>query len=198
VHRLGLRVVSVIVPIYFLGYGCSWHDSKFNHVQNMDGKCVLAEGTVLLPDDNSCRDSARYWYDCTPYRCIPHLSCEDGERPDCGRRHLCPGVSGHRFFFWVFIPIVSFAFTMLVATWYYRRSGHATGTNCLPGDGRPKFGASNAGVIETLTSVHWVSSSSIPSPVNTGHCLIYTACWICAYHVLKLCLSVVFACFVRP
>jgi hypothetical protein len=70
---------------------------------------MLTEGTVPLPDDDSCHGSAQYWYERTPYRRVAHLSCDDGERPDRGRRHL-----------WVFIL---FAFTMLVSTWttwYYR------------------------------------------------------------------------------
>jgi len=51
--------------------------------------------------------------------------------------------------------MVPFAFTTLVATWYYKRSGLATGTIRLPGDGRPGFGASDAGFVETLASVPW-------------------------------------------
>lgn len=116
---------------------------------------MLVEGTQPLPDDDSCRGNEQYWYERTPYRRIPHSSCEDGERPDRGRRHLCPGVSGHGFFFWAFVLMVPFAFTTLIATWYYKRSGLATGTIRLPGDGRPRFGASDAGFVETLASVPW-------------------------------------------
>jgi len=130
-------------------------ECEFNHVRNVAGECVLVEDTQSLPDDDSCRGGAEYWYERTPYRRIPHSSCEDGERPDRGRRHLCPGVSGHGFFFWLFVLVVPFAFTVLVATWYYKRSGRATGTIRLPGDGRPRFGASDAGVVETLASVPW-------------------------------------------
>jgi hypothetical protein len=64
-------------------------------------------------------------------------------------------VAGHGFFFWAFVIMVPFAFTALVATWYYKRSGRATGTIRLPGDGLPRFGASDAGVVETLASVPW-------------------------------------------
>jgi hypothetical protein len=116
---------------------------------------VLVEGTQPLSDDDSCRNGAEYWYERTPYRRIPHSSCEDGERPDRGRRHLCPGVAAHGAFFWLFVVMIPFAFTMLIATWYYKRSGRATGTIRLPGDGRPKFGASDAGFVETLASVPW-------------------------------------------
>jgi hypothetical protein len=96
-----------------------------------------------------------YWYERTPYRRIPHSSCEDGERPDRGHRHLCPGMAAHGAFFWLFVIMIPFAFTMLVALWYYKRSGRATGMIRLPGDGRPKFGASDAGFVETLASVPW-------------------------------------------
>jgi hypothetical protein len=51
--------------------------------------------------------------------------------------------------------MVPFAFTVLVATWYYKRSGLATGTIRLPGDGRPRFSTSDAGVVATLASVPW-------------------------------------------
>lgn len=122
---------------------------------NADGKCVLVEGTKPLPDDDSCRGGAEYWYERTAYRRIPHSSCEDGERPDRGRRHYCPGISGHGFFFWTFVLIVPFAITWLVASWYYKRSGLATGTIRLPGDRRPRFGASDAGFVETLASIPW-------------------------------------------
>ncbi|KAI0262354.1 Oligoxyloglucan reducing end-specific cellobiohydrolase [Gloeopeniophorella convolvens] len=130
-------------------------ECEFNHVRDADGKCVLVEGTQPLPNDDSCRAGAQYWYERTPYRRIPHSSCEDGERPDQGPRHLCPGIAAHGPFFWLFVLIIPFAFTALVAMWYYKRSGLATGTIRLPGDGRPKFGASDAGVVDTLASVPW-------------------------------------------
>ncbi|KAF8489623.1 hypothetical protein F5888DRAFT_1892821 [Russula emetica] len=97
---------------------------EFNHVRNADDKCVLVEGTKPLPGDDSWRGGAEYWYERTANRRIPHSSCEDGERPDRGRRHYCPGVSSHGFFFfWTFVLIVPFAFTWLVGSWYYKRSG---------------------------------------------------------------------------
>jgi hypothetical protein len=64
-------------------------------------------------------------------------------------------VAAHGAFFWLFVIIIPFAFTTLVALWYYKRSGRATGMIRLPGDGRPKFGASDAGFVETLASVPW-------------------------------------------
>ena len=131
--------------------------SEFNHVRNANGDCVLVEGTKPLPDDDSCRGNDDYWYERTPYRRIPHSSCEDGERPDRGRRHLCPGVAAHGMLFWFFVLLVPFAFTTLVAMWYYKRSGRATGTIRLPGSDqqRPRFAASDAGFVETLASVPW-------------------------------------------
>ncbi|KAH8981343.1 Oligoxyloglucan reducing end-specific cellobiohydrolase [Lactarius akahatsu] len=131
-------------------------ECEFNHVRNADGKCVLVEGTQPRPDDDSCRGGEQYWYERTAYQRIPHSTCEDGERPDRGRRHLCPGVAAHGPFFWLFVLLVPFAFTTLVAMWYYKRSGLATGTIRLPGsDVRPRFGASDAGFVETLASVPW-------------------------------------------
>lgn len=124
-------------------------------MRNAAGECVLVEGTQPLPDDDSCRGDDQYWYERTPYRRIPHSSCEDGERPDHGRRHLCPGVAAHSLLFWLFVIVVPFGFTTLVAMWYYKRSGRATGMIRLPGDARPKFGASDAGFVETLASVPW-------------------------------------------
>lgn len=116
---------------------------------------MLVEGTKPLPNDESCRGDEEYWYERTPYRRIPHSTCEDGERPDRGRRHLCPGVAAHGAFFWLFVLIIPFAFTTLVAMWYYKRSGRATGTIRLPGgETRPHF-ASDAGFVETLASVPW-------------------------------------------
>ncbi|KAH8994731.1 Oligoxyloglucan reducing end-specific cellobiohydrolase [Lactarius hatsudake] len=119
--------------------------SEFNHVRNANGKCVLVEGTQARPDDDSCRGGEQYWYKRTAYQRIPHSTCEDGSRPDRGRRHLCPGVAAHGPFFWLFVLLVPSAIATL-------RSGLATGTIRLPGsDVRPRFGASDAG-FETLTS----------------------------------------------
>ncbi|KAF8264511.1 Oligoxyloglucan reducing end-specific cellobiohydrolase [Lactarius quietus] len=120
-------------------------ECEFNHVRNANGECVLVQGTKPLSDDDSCRGGAQYWYERTPYR---------PARP--GRRHLCPGMAAHGALFWMFVLLVPFAFTALVAMWYYKRSGLATGTIRLPGsDVRPRFATSDAGVVETLKSVPW-------------------------------------------
>ncbi len=57
----------------------------------------------------------------------------------------------------MFVLLIPFAFTTLVARWYYKHSGRATGTIRLPGggDARPRFGASDAGFVETLASIPW-------------------------------------------
>jgi hypothetical protein len=94
---------------------------------NEAGKCALVPGTTPLPDDDSCRDDKDYWYERTAYRKIPYSSCEDGERPDRGPRHLCPGIRAHGALFWWFIISVPFMFTSLIAYWYYRRMGLARG-----------------------------------------------------------------------
>ncbi|KAI0057638.1 Oligoxyloglucan reducing end-specific cellobiohydrolase [Artomyces pyxidatus] len=130
-------------------------ECEFNHVRNAEGQCVLVPGTQPLPDDDSCRNGEDYWYERTPYRRIPHSSCEDGKRPDRGTAHLCPGVKAHGFFFWLFMFTLPFGFTGLVAYWYYRKSGLARGTIRLPGDSRPAFGGSDSGIMGTLASVPW-------------------------------------------
>ena len=84
-------------------------------------------GTEPLPDDMSCLDGQEYWYERTAYRKIPYSSCEDGERPDRGKRHLCPGIKGHGFFFWLMVLFVPAALATLVGYYYYRRSGLARG-----------------------------------------------------------------------
>ncbi|KIM90139.1 hypothetical protein PILCRDRAFT_811868 [Piloderma croceum F 1598] len=129
-------------------------ECEFNHYKNEAGECVLVSGTTPLPDDNSCKDDEDYWYERTAYRKIPYSSCEDGERPDRGLRHLCPGIRAHGPLFWWFIVMIPFMFTALVAYWYYRRMGLARGTIRLPGDSRPSYG-SDAGIISTLASVPW-------------------------------------------
>jgi len=88
---------------------------------------VLVAGTTPLPNDDSCRDDEEYWYERTAYRKIPFSSCEEGDRRDRGERHRCPGIRGHGTLFWGTIALVPFAFTALVAYWYYRRSGLARG-----------------------------------------------------------------------
>jgi hypothetical protein len=79
------------------------------------------------PSDDSCRNGEEYWYERTAYRKIPFSTCEDGIRPDRGPAHLCPGISGHGVFFWLFVLVLPFVFTALVAYWFYRRSGLARG-----------------------------------------------------------------------
>jgi hypothetical protein len=101
--------------------------SEFNYVKDDAGKCVLVPGTTPLPDDDSCRDDEDYWYERTAYRKIPYSSCEDGERPDRGPRHLCFGIRAHGALFWWSIILLPFMFTALVAYWYYRRMGLARG-----------------------------------------------------------------------
>jgi hypothetical protein len=90
--------------------------SDFNHARNANGEFVLVEGTKPLPDDDSCRGSEEYWAHAVPAYYPPHpSSCENGERPDRGRRHLCPGVAAHGLIFWLFVLLVPFAFTTIIS-----------------------------------------------------------------------------------
>lgn len=90
---------------------------------------MLVPGAVALPDDPDaqCRDGDDYWYERTAYRKIPYSTCENGERPDRGKQHVCPGIKAHGAAFWIFVVIIPFAFTSLVGYWYYRRMGLARG-----------------------------------------------------------------------
>lgn len=101
--------------------------SEFNHVKNSNDECVLVQGTTSLPNDESCKNGEQYWYERTAYRLIPYSSCVDGMRLDRGARHVCPGFGAHGVLFWLFIILIPFAFTALVAYYYYRRSGLARG-----------------------------------------------------------------------
>ena len=88
--------------------------SEFNYVKNSNNECVLVPGTSPLPDDEV--DGAEYWYEQTPYRQIPYLSCEGGTyRPDRGTPHRCPGFGSKGFWFWFFMLLLPFGFTGLVA-----------------------------------------------------------------------------------
>ena len=148
--------------------------SEFNYVKNSNDECVLVPGTSPLPDDEVCKDGAEYWYERTPYRQIPYSSCEQGDRPDRGKAHRCPGFGSKGFLFWFFILLLPFGFTGLVAYYYFRRSGMARGcvfsfllsnilrvisfcirTIRLPGEvNRPVYGG-DTGVVATLASVPW-------------------------------------------
>uniref|UniRef100_D8Q2A4 Vacuolar protein sorting/targeting protein 10 n=1 Tax=Schizophyllum commune (strain H4-8 / FGSC 9210) TaxID=578458 RepID=D8Q2A4_SCHCM len=134
-------------------------ECEFNYMRNDAGECVLVPGTQPLPDDDSvCRAGDEYWYERTAYRKIPYSSCEGGERPDRGLRHICPGFRAHGALFWMSIIVLPFAFTALIAYWFYKRSGMMRGTIRLPGDGRglsaPSFG-NDSSVLDTLASVPW-------------------------------------------
>ena len=84
-------------------------------------------GTLPLPNDDSCRNNEEYWYERTAYRKVTHSSCEGGDRPDRGTRHICPGISGHSPLFWTMVFLFPFAITGVVAWWWYKKSGLAGG-----------------------------------------------------------------------
>ncbi|KAF9497875.1 vacuolar protein sorting/targeting protein 10 [Pleurotus eryngii] len=128
-------------------------ECEFNHIKDANDNCVLVPGTEPLPNDESCSDDSGYWYDRTAYRKIPYSTCEGGQRLDRGSEHICPGFSGHSWFFWLFMLTLPFGFTALVAYYYYRRSGLARGTIRLPGDGA--YRGRDSGVLDTLASVPW-------------------------------------------
>jgi hypothetical protein len=93
---------------------------------------VLVPGTQPLPDDTSCENGAEYWYERTAYRIIPYSTCEGNYRPDRGTAHVCPGLKSKGPKFWLFILLLPFGFTALVAYYYYRRGGYARGYVSLP------------------------------------------------------------------
>ncbi|KIK03719.1 hypothetical protein K443DRAFT_676547 [Laccaria amethystina LaAM-08-1] len=131
-------------------------ECEFNYVKNTNDDCELVPGTTPLPDsDAACRNGEEFWYEQTPYHLIPYSSCTDGERPDRGREHRCPGFKSHSAWFWLFMLLLPFGFTALIAFYYYRRSGLARGTIRLPGEGaRPAYGG-DTGIVATLASVPW-------------------------------------------
>ncbi|EDR05456.1 uncharacterized protein LACBIDRAFT_329753 [Laccaria bicolor S238N-H82] len=141
-----------------LNWVCSKIDfeCEFNHVKNANDESELVPGTTPLPDSDAvCRNGEEFWYERTAYRLTPYFSCTDGERPDRGREHRCPGFKFHSARFWLFMLLLPFGFTALNAFYYYRRSGLARGTIRLPGDGgRPAYGG-DIGVVATLASVPW-------------------------------------------
>ena len=100
-------------------------------MKNSNDECVLVPGTTSLPNDDSCSDGGEFWYERTPYRKIPYSSCVDGLRPDRGEAHRCPGFGSKGIVFWLFMVVLPFGFTALVATYYYRRSGLARGYGLL-------------------------------------------------------------------
>ncbi|KAF9224207.1 Oligoxyloglucan reducing end-specific cellobiohydrolase [Gyrodon lividus] len=130
-------------------------ECEFNYVQNGNGECVLVSGTSPLPNDDSCRGDDDYWYDRTAYRKVRYSSCEGGDRPDHGTRHLCPGIKGHSALFWVMVLLFPFAMTALVARWWYKKSGLTRGTIRLPGGEYAGYGRSGSGALDTLASVPW-------------------------------------------
>ena len=104
-----------------------YYHSEFNHVPNDNGDCVLVAGATPLPNDETCSYGDDFWFDRTAYRKIPYSTCEGGERLDRGDAHLCPGVKGHGFFFWLFVLFIPTAIASLVGYWVYKRSGFARG-----------------------------------------------------------------------
>ncbi|EJD41407.1 Oligoxyloglucan reducing end-specific cellobiohydrolase [Auricularia subglabra TFB-10046 SS5] len=126
-------------------------ECEFNHVRNNAGECVLVEGAKPLPNEPTCRGGEKFWYERTPYRRIPHSSCEGGDRPDRGKAHPCPAPGNHSAFFWIFISFIIIAFTVFAAYYFYERSMYGPGAIRLPGDSR----FDDAGALSTLASVPW-------------------------------------------
>ncbi|KAJ3513798.1 hypothetical protein NLJ89_g2750 [Agrocybe chaxingu] len=129
-------------------------ECEFNYVKNANDECVLVEGTTPRPNDDSCKNGEEFWYERTPYRLIPYSTCVDGFRPDRGGEHRCPGFKSKGTVFWLFMLILPFGFTAMVAYYYYRKSGMARGTIRLPGDAQSPFNR-DSGALATLASVPW-------------------------------------------
>lgn len=101
--------------------------SEFNHIRDTSGACVLAAGATPLPNEETCTPGQDYWYERTAYRKIPYSTCIGGKRPHEGPSHVCPGLKGHGFFFWLFVLFVPLALAGVIGHWIYRRSGLARG-----------------------------------------------------------------------
>ncbi|KAL0567823.1 vacuolar protein sorting/targeting protein PEP1 [Marasmius crinis-equi] len=148
---------------------CACTDSdfecEFNHVRSpIDGTCILSPGAAPLDSDPSLcfsdsSDNDGHWYDRTAYRKIPHSTCEGGKRLDRGEEHMCPGLSGHGWGFWItMFVLLPMVFAGTVGLWFYRNNGMARGTIRLPGGDASRSGfrgSSSGGVLDTLASVPW-------------------------------------------
>jgi hypothetical protein len=129
-------------------------ECEFNYVKNDADECVLVPGTTPLPSDETCSYGQEYWYERTAYRKIPYSSCDGGDDRHLGMKHECPGYKARGALFWMFIIMIPFAFTALVAYYYYRRRELSHGTIRLPSEGRmPHYG--DSGALDTLASVPW-------------------------------------------
>ncbi|KAG7098099.1 hypothetical protein E1B28_000073 [Marasmius oreades] len=135
-------------------------ECEFNHIRSpINSSCILSPGTTpLASDPSSCMtdpDSDGFWYDRTAYRKIPHSTCVGGMRLDRGEKHVCPGLKGKGWAFWIIMIVaIPVLFAGLVGAWWYRKSGMARGMIRLPGDSR-SFRRSSGGILDTLASVPW-------------------------------------------
>ena len=79
--------------------------SEFNHVRDENDDCVLLPGTTPLPSEEACSNGEEYLWERTAYRQIPYSRCVDRERPDRGKRHVCPSLrsKGSWFWFWMLL-----------------------------------------------------------------------------------------------
>ncbi|KAG8926574.1 vacuolar protein sorting/targeting protein PEP1 [Tulasnella sp. 418] len=130
-------------------------ECEFNHVRDSAGNCVLVEGATPLPNDDSCSNDEEYWYERTPYRKIPYSTCVGGNRPDRGAQHVCPGINGHSFSFWLMWAILPFGFTALVGYYYHKRGGFQRGAIRLPDSSSRTSLGESSGPLDTLLSIPW-------------------------------------------
>lgn len=103
--------------------------SEFNYYRSKSGACVLVDGAAPLSistQEEQCDGYTEFWYERTAYRKIPYSSCVEGERPDRGKQHACPGLiggGGVGAFFWGVIAIIPFAMAGLAGYWWYSKGG---------------------------------------------------------------------------
>ncbi|CAE6471894.1 hypothetical protein ACGC1H_003813 [Rhizoctonia solani] len=126
-------------------------ECEFNYVRNNAGECILTPGAEPLPSDDTCPGDASVWYERTPYRKIPHSTCEGGERMDRGEQHPCPGIGSHGYLFWGFVVMIPIIFAGLAGL-HFKKHGFATGAIRLPDNsGRQSWG--DGGIVSTLASI---------------------------------------------
>ena len=126
-RRLRMVEISHLPDLYRHHVHRCLLSSEFNYRRDLDGSCVLVNGTQPLPSDDSCRGDDEFWYERTAYRKVPFSSCVDGVRPDHGPQHYCPGIRGHGFFFWLFVVVIPVGLAALIGYWWFMRSGMARG-----------------------------------------------------------------------
>lgn len=141
---------------------CTVRDFECNYGYRPDSsdktKCIAYSGLTPLAADADVEIQCKtddYWYERTSVRKVPHSSCEGGERPDRGSRHICSNsLKRHGWFWWLSIVCLPIGLAALVGLWWSQREQRRRGGFIrLSGESALNSNNQDSKLVQTIASV---------------------------------------------